>query len=472
MQKPDGLLDRDREWAELARCHASASPELFLVFGRRRAGKSFLLTRFVAACGAIYYQATKQTEKEQLLTLSRIVGEHFGDPVLRSVSMPGWEELFAYVVERAAGEPLALVLDEFPYLEDAAPALPSILQRVWDHDLAGTRIKMVLSGSHISAMKRLTEADQPLYGRRTGRIDVRPFGYADAALFVPGYTAADRLRAYAIFGGLPGQLSLIDPHAALEENVARHLLNSSARLYDEGAHVFDAFVQDAEVHYSIVEAIASGETRWGKIANRIGKQTSSLTRPLEWLLDMEVVRREAPITEYPNPSHKSQRYSVTDPYLRFWHRFVADIRARGLADLTDPADLWHAYVEPRLDDHMGGVFEDACRAFAGRGAGMPFRPVQVGSWWTDDHREEVDVVAVGAKGEVLLGECKWGTVTSADLDTLIRRAKILLPRLKDAGTVTYALFSGRGLQDAALKSRVAKGEALHFRLDDMYAAPA
>jgi AAA+ ATPase superfamily predicted ATPase len=470
MLKPDGLLDRDREWDGLVACVESASPEMYLVLGRRRAGKSFLLTRFAAECGGIYYQATKQTEKEQLVTLSRIVGERFQDPVMRRVGLPSWEELFDYLVEQADGEPLVLVLDEFPYLEDAAPALSSILQRVWDHQLAGTRLKVVLSGSHISAMKRLTEADQPLYGRRTGRLDVRPFGYADAALFFPSYPARDKLRAYAVFGGLPGHLNLIDPSVSIQENAARHLLSPSARLYDEGAHVFDAFVQDAEVHYSIVEAIASGETRWGKIANRIGKQTSSLKRPLDWLLEMEVVKREAPITEYPNPSHKTQRYSVTDPYLRFWHRFVAEIRARGLADLTEPEELWRTFVEPRLDDHMGGVFEEACRTFVGRSGhpALPFRPVQVGAWWTEDHQDEIDVVALGADGQVLLGECKWGTASTADLDLLVRRGELLRGQMKGVRQVTYALFSGRGLQDTALERRIAAGEALHFGIEDLY----
>jgi AAA+ ATPase superfamily predicted ATPase len=470
MKKPDGLLDRDREWESLTACLQSSSPELYLLFGRRRAGKSFLLTRFAAESGGIYYQATKQTEKEQLATLSRIVGERFGDPLLRRVGFPAWEDLFDYLIAKAGTDPLVLVLDEFPYLEDAAPALPSILQRVWDHQLAGTRLKLVLSGSHISAMKRLTEADQPLYGRRTGRLDVRPFGYADAALFFPQFSAQDRLRAYAVFGGLPGHLNLVDPALSLDENAARHLLSSSARLYDEGAHVFDAFVQDAEVHYSIVEAIASGETRWGKIANRIGKQTSSLKRPLDWLLEMEVVKREAPVTEYPNPSHKTQRYSVTDPYLRFWHRFVAEIRARGLADLSEPDELWRAMVEPRLDDHMGSVFEEACRTFVGtsRHPRLPFRPVQVGGWWTEDHQEEIDVVALGGEGQVLLGECKWGTVSSADLDVLARRGELLRGQMKGARQVTHALFSGRGVQGPALQRRIAAGEALHFTVDDLY----
>jgi uncharacterized protein len=470
MKKPRDVLDRDDDWAELVSCLESDGPELYIVTGRRRAGKSYLLTRFAAAAKGIYYQATKRTEKEQIATLSRIVGEHFDDPALRRVTLPDWEHLFGYLVERRSRERLVLVLDEFPYLADAAPALTSILQSLWDHTLADSRIKLVLSGSHVAAMKRLTEADRPLYGRRTGQLNVRPFTYADAARFVPGYEPRDRMLLYGILGGLPGQLRLVDPEKTLAQNAARLLLNPSSRLHDEAAHVFDSFVSEAEVHYSILEAIAAGETRWNKIANRTGKNTASLKRPLDWLLDMDVVRREAPITEYPNPAPKTLRYRVTDPYLLFWYRIIADIRARGLATLREPDDLWRAVVEPQLDRHMGDVYEEACRSFVahGRHPRMPFRPIQVGSWWTEDGQEEVDVVALGPDGEVLLGEAKWGKVSSTDLDTLLRRGEILVPKLGGVRSVTYALFSGRGYQDASVDSRVAAGEAIHFPLSEMY----
>jgi uncharacterized protein len=102
------------------------------------------------------------------------VGAHFGDPALqRGVPFPDWESLFEYVTDRAADAPFLIVLDEFPYLSASASALPSILQSLWDHRWPDTRIKLVLSGSHVTAMRQLEQADQPLYGRRTSRIDVK-----------------------------------------------------------------------------------------------------------------------------------------------------------------------------------------------------------------------------------------------------------------------------------------------------------
>jgi len=468
-EKPADLLDREREWKRLTELVESERPELCIVLGRRRAGKSHLLTRFAAAHGGIYYQATRKTEREQLAALSRIVGERFEDPAFTRVSFEEWDHFFSYVVEKAAGEPLLIILDEFPYLAGAAPALTSIVQNEWDHHLPDTRIKLVLSGSHITAMRRLSAGDEPLFGRRTARIEILPFDYMDAARFAPGYGVRDRLRLYGILGGLPGQLALVDPRRSLRENTARLLLEPTARLHDEAAHMFDAFLGEAEVHYSIVDAIARGETRWSKISNRVGRNSSSLLNPLKWLMEMDVIRQEAPITEYPNPARNKMRYLLTDPYLVFWHRFIADIRSRGLTTLRDSGELWEAHVEPRLDSYMGTVFEEACRMFVSRGGGdLPFRPIQVGSWWSDDGQDEIDLVALGADGEVLFGEAKWGSVSGADLETLERRSDLVLPMLPGVRSVHYALFSAGRTPNAATRARLAERGALHFSLEDLY----
>ncbi|MEL6705685.1 MAG: ATP-binding protein [Bacteroidota bacterium] len=471
--RPADLFDREALWSRLEEAHAAPGPGLVLMMGRRRAGKSFLLTRFAEAVGGAYYQATRRTEREQLLALSRVLAERFDDAALRRAALPDWEALLGYVAERAEGAPFLLVLDEFPYLADAAPALPSILQAWWDHEAPGTQLTVVLSGSHVSAMKRLVGPDQPLYGRRTARLDVHPFDYRDAARFVPTWSPRDRLRLYAVFGGLPGHLALVDPDRSLAANAARHLLDPSGRLHDEAAHTFDAFLADASVHYSVVEAITSGERRWSRIASRVGKQTSALARPLDWLLEMEVVERVAPLTAYPNPSPKRMLYQLADPYLVFWHRFVADIRGRGLSALTDPEVLWERLVAPRLDvAHTAHVFEEACRQFVARTAREPhpalsFRPVQVGRWWSSDASEEVDVVALDGAGGLLVGECKWGTADARDLDRLIRRGRLVAQEAGGVKTTTPVLFTAGGLAPQA-QAQVDAGVAVHVALDALY----
>lgn len=475
IEKPSDVIDREAEWTDLQDLWARPRPDLAFAVGRRRVGKSHVLSRFARAVGGVYYQATRRTEAEQLAGLSRVVGAHLGDAALRRGSgFATWEDLFEFVAERAGDGPFLLVLDEFPYLADAAPALPSVIQKLWDHDWAGSKMKLVLSGSYVTAMERLEAADQPLYGRRTARLTFAPFGVPEASQFVPSWTSRDQLVAYGLFGHLPGHLALIDPDRTLAENAAAHLLSASGRLVDDAQHVLDAFTAEAAVHYSILEAIAGGETTWSGITNRVGRSGGSLSRPLSWLEGMGLVERAVPITEKRPDRSKRAVYRVSDPYLAFWHRVIAPLVHTGSLGLVDAGHLWEEAVEPRLDDHMGGVFEAVCRDFVGRQArrdpgALPFRPLRVGSWWDAGHREEADVVALGGAGQLLVGEAKWGPVTERHLSTLRRRATLVEADLGGASEVHLALFTGRGEVDRAVQAEADAGRVLLFSADDLVA---
>ena len=443
-RRPSAIVDREAEWEALVRLWRSRRPELAFVVGRRRVGKSYLLAHFAHAVKGLYYQATRRTEAEQLARLSLLVGERFDDPGLRAgVPFPDWEAMVRYLVERARGRPYLFVLDEFPYLVEAAPALPSILQALWDQVVPGTRLKLVLSGSHVTVMRRLEEADQALYGRRTGRLDIQPFGYGHVGAFVPDYSGADRLRVYGIFGGLPGHLSLLEPELSLGDNVARQVLDPGGRLHDDAQHMLDAFLGDTGVHYSILEAIALGEETWSGITKRVGKGGGSVSRPMRWLEAMQIVERQVPVTEARPEKSKRARYRLRDPYIAFWHRFVAPLVASGDAGRVPAAVLWRERVQPQLDDYMGRVFEQACLDFVAGGAGLPFRPHRVGAWWDSASRHEIGVVALGPEGRVLVGECKWGVVGEGDLASLRERATVLATELKGVREIHLALFSGR-----------------------------
>lgn len=416
----------------------------------------------------MYYQATRRTEAEQLGGLSRIIGEHFNDPALRHrVAFPSWEELFGYLTSRAGGAPFLLVLDEFPYLAAAAPALSSIIQSLWDHQWPSTGMKLVLSGSYITAMDRLEAIDQPLYGRRTAKVMFKPFSFADAARFMPEYDIRDQLIGYGLFGHLPGHLTLIDAGRPLSENVADALLNPAGRLVDEAQHMLDAFTADAHVHYSIVEAIAVGEHTWSGITKRVGRSGGSLSRPMQWLEDMQVIGRVVPATDNTPQRSKRVLYRIVDPYVAFWHRTVARMVNAGTLGLVPPEILWREVVEPDLDDFMGSIFEEICRDFVRRTDRLPFQPLRVGEWWDPTSQNQVDVVALGARGDLLVGECKWGRVTAAHLATLRIRASMVAAEAGTIHNVHTALFSARGDFDADVRREADAGTVLLFGAEDL-----
>lgn len=466
MPKPTEIIDREAEWAALEASWGRDRPELIFALGRRRVGKSFVLSRFAREVGGVYYQATRRTEAEQLAGLSHAIGTHLADPALTTgAQLPSWEALFEYLTTRMGGDPFLLVLDEFPYLAAASEPLTSVLQKLWDHTWRSTRIRLVLCGSYITAMQQLEQLDQPLFGRRTARIAFDPFPCRDSSRFVPGWPARDRMLLYGTVGNLPGHLALVDPHRSLADNVAELLLHPGGRLVDDAQHMLDAFLGEADVHYSIIEAIATGDRTWSGITSRVGKTGGALARPLQWLEAMQIVRREVPITERDARRSKRAVYRITDPYVHFWHAFVAPLVRAGSIGLAEPEALFRHRVIPRLDDHMGHVFEQVCREHAARMV-LPFSPIQVGGWWDARSRDEVDVVAISADGQLLVGECKWGAVDAHDLEVLRRRAALVAA---EAGStrVHLALYTGRGEVDEAVAVAAARGEVLVFGPEDV-----
>ena len=116
---------------------------------------------------------------------------------------------------------------------------------------------------------------------------------------------------------------------------------------------------------------------------------------------------------------------------------------------------------------MGAAFEGVCRAFVRRTDRLPFAPLRVGEWWDADSRNEIDVVAIGGDGELLLGECKWGAVRLSDLKRLQARADLIARELTGVRTVYFALFS-RGELPPELQAEVDAGRVLHYSAEDLY----
>jgi AAA+ ATPase superfamily predicted ATPase len=249
------------------------------------------------------------------------------------------------------------------------------------------------------------------------------------------------------------------------------LLTPSGRLVDEAQHMLDAFAADASVHYTVIEAIAGGEQTWSGITKRVGRTGGSLLRPLQWLEEMQVIARVVPATERNPQRSKRVLYRIVDPYVAFWHRTVSRLVNAGSVGLVEPERLWNEVVVPGLDDYMGPVFEEICRDFVRRSDRLPVSPFRVGEWWDAGSTNQVDIVATGVKGELLVAECKWGRVTSADLQSLRERADAVAQELGSVSRIHVALFSGRNLADDSVRQEAEAGRVLFFTAEDLRRPP-
>lgn len=459
------FIGRAQELSRLRKEFAANRPSLLVVYGRRRIGKSTLLREAAKERPHVLYQATRVTAALNLEALKAEIARSLGADDLLS-GLGDWLGVLTYLARKAEDTPgLVVVLDEFPYLVEVDPSLPSVIQKFWDAGSpAAGRLNLVLCGSLIAQMEDLLAERNPLYGRQTLAMDVQPLPLRDAAGFFPGHSSEERVLAHGIFGGIPFYLRLCDPGASIEENVSNLLLADAGPLVDEPNVLLQSELRETQRYASILAAIADGCTKLGEINGRVReiKDATSLSPYVERLERMRLVRPVRSMDA--EPKSRDRRYFVADPLMAFWHRFVRPNMssvAQGFG-----AEVWRHQVAPRLDEFMGGAFEEICREHARRHSQerLPAPAQEIGQIWSADY--DIDIAGRLLDGSMLYGECKWrrGEVGEDVLDTLIRRAG---KTVYGSGTQRrrFTLYARAGFK-AGVRERAAADEGIVLHTPD------
>jgi AAA+ ATPase superfamily predicted ATPase len=201
------FVNREPELAALERIFISGKAEMFVLYGRRRVGKTELLQHFCEGKQCIYFLASQLRDTDNLRQMTEIVRHTLKDPLLDTLTFNDWESVLVYLAQKPSDERLLLVLAEFQYLCEDNRALPSIVQRFWDLHGKNSKLFLILCGSHVSFMEREILAERaPLYGRRTAQQQLQPFFYRDAGLFFSGVYLqgkTDCLRYSRRYAGVP-----------------------------------------------------------------------------------------------------------------------------------------------------------------------------------------------------------------------------------------------------------------------------
>ncbi|HSI85410.1 MAG: ATP-binding protein [Candidatus Methylacidiphilales bacterium] len=330
---------------------------MLILFGRRRVGKTRLLTQWLASRQGLYSQAIEGSLEIQLEQVFRDIQDQLGT----SLTPKTWSEFFELITLLCGADaharqkkPLILCLDEFPYLVASDPTLPSVLQRWVDHRKPENML-LILSGSSTRMMNDLfLNRAAPLYGRARKLLHIEPMSYAafcDACGLDPA--EQESFTRYSLVGGIPKYWEFIQPEAGAIDlanelffGFAPYLDQEPARvLRDEGIAGTNAI--------ALLEVIGRGSEKPSEMAARLNTAQTNLSRLLTQLLDVSVLTREVPFGESLR-STKRIHYFIQDPTLRFWFRVYSPHRTR-----------WTRYSEEEkrklLRDHASTVFEEYCR---------------------------------------------------------------------------------------------------------------
>ncbi|OUN55780.1 ATP-binding protein [Alistipes sp. An66] len=432
------FVDRTDETARLKEALSGERSTLVVIYGRRRLGKSTVIKRALTE-DDVYFLADRSEGQHQRSMLAKVVGQLFPD--FDKLTYPDWEALLRAINYRTINR-FTLCLDEFPYLVEQSPELPSVLQKLIDEKTL--KYNIVVCGSSQNMMYGLfLGSTAPLYGRADVIMKFMPIRlpYIQEAL---GFNATSAIEEYSVWGGVPRYWELRENNASLKDALWYNILSVNGTLYEEPIKLFQDDVKDVAKTSTIMSYVGSGASRLSEIASRCNEPATNLSRPLKKLIDLGFLEREVPFGVDEKSSKKSL-YKIADPFMAFYYQFV--VPNRSFIELGRRRPIEQA-LNTHFSEYVSMQWERICRNTV---TGNQINGVlydKANRWWgsvlNEEHKPEqveIDVMAESLdKKYLLVGECKWTTQENGKLLTteLLRKAN-LLPFAKNY-TIIPVLF--------------------------------
>lgn len=403
------FVDRIEENKRLKQVLNAVNPTFTVIYGRRRLGKSTLITRTLGA-NDVYYLADQTDSRLQREVLAKMIAPII--PGFDKVIYPDWNVFFDMLNDRTTNK-FTLCIDEFPYLVGSSSELPSILQNKIDSKRL--KFNLIVCGSSQQLMYGLfLDATAPLYGRADAILKITPIkvSYIQEAL---GVSAIEAVEEYAVWGGVPRYWELREGYANLREAIVSNLLSVNGTLYEEPIKLFKDDINDIVKTTTIMSYVGAGAHRLSEIAGRCGEISTNLSRPLAKLISLGYLTKEIPFGENEKNSKKSL-YKISDSFMNFYFKFI--IPNRSFIEIGRISPILEI-LDTHFSDSVGDYWEKLCRETV---SGNKIDGITYGMarrWWGNVSREErieLDVVAESLdKKYLLVGECKWTSGENSDL---------------------------------------------------------
>ncbi|MGX8700392.1 ATP-binding protein [Caproiciproducens sp.] len=424
------FVDRNSELNFLESEFQRENSSLIILYGRRRVGKTALLSEFIKGKRAIYFLVTEESEAQNRSAFQDIVADFTGDSLLKNATVDSWKLIFQTLLQNTkidtSGKKIVIAIDEFQYLGKSNPAFPSVFQHIWDTMLKDANVMVVLCGSLISMMESQTlNYNSPLYGRRTGQIKLKQIPFRHYKEFFPEKSRQELIEYYSITGGVPKYIELFYDNRDIYSAIEANILNKASFLYDEPNFLLQREVSEVGSYFSVIKTIAAGNQKLSKISTVLEIKQTGLTKYLKTLINLDILEREVPVTEENPGKSKRGLYKIKDNFILFWFQFIypnLSYIESGNEELA-----MRKIRQNLIDRHVSYVYEDICieEMWQMNSDNMwGFHFDKVGRWWSNS--TEIDILALdNTGGNIIFGECKYwnGKVGPDVLNALEEKAK-------------------------------------------------
>jgi len=445
------FVNREVELQSLEKEYARKEASLYVLYGRRRVGKTRLIQEFLKNKPSVYFMASEEMERENLLRFRDKVADFTQNNLLKQVTEITWEMVFQQLIMEKPEGRCIIVIDEFQYLGKSNKGFPSLFQRIWDEGLQHENLMVILCGSLITMMEsQVLHYSSPLYGRRTAQWKLKPINFNHYGGFFQQYKTSelDRLMHYAVTGGVPKYIEIFKGEGNLWDSIRENIANRGAYLLEEPIFLLEKEVSEIGSYLSIMKTIANGHHKLGEIAAALNVKPQGLSKYLSILENLDLIRRQVPITEKNPGKSKKGLYQINDHFIKFWFLFIYPYREEIEAGQTEL--VMKQIKDTFVERHVAYIYEEVCRQKVleeSHLSNQPFRILKTGKWW--NRQEEIDIVGTNEEsGDILFGECKFTNkpVGIELYQDLMRKAEHV-QWYNESRQKYYVLFSRSGFTD-------------------------
>ncbi|MEM2897649.1 MAG: ATP-binding protein [Candidatus Bathyarchaeia archaeon] len=449
------FINREIELKFLEGKYSENSPQLVIIYGRRRVGKTELIKKFIQNKSGIYILCTRDSFFENIKEIKRKFYEATGKEYFLKLNTNSLFDLFKFLLNEIGKKKMIIAIDEFPYFIEVEKGVVSILQKVWDELSKKSKVFLLLCGSSIGMMETEVLAYRsPLYGRRTGEWKVEPFLFKDIRNLFKKIPVEELIKIWSIFGGTPFYLSLIDSNLSVDENIKKKILTKGEILFSEPRILLKEEFREPKTYMLILKYLSLGYNSQGELSAATGIEKGNLSKYLSVLEETRLIEYVLPLGQ-----RKRGMYVLKDPFFNFWFRFVYPNSSDLEIGLVDEV---FSRITAQLNEYYGKMFERLImELLKSKQITIPFNFDWIGNWWYKD--KEIDVVALnrGTKN-MLLSECKWqDNVDAREIIKKLKDKSRFVQWYNDVRKEHYAMFA------KSFKEKFKEPDVFLFDLKDL-----
>jgi len=420
------FYDRKTEMALLnATWEQSKRSACFTVMvGRRRIGKTALLLESFKENKYLYLFVSRRNEALLCAQFQNDAEKALGLRLFGNITQ--FRDLFEQLMIYATKENVTLIIDEFQEFERVNPAIFSDIQNLWDQYKQDAKINFIVCGSIYSMMMKLFEdTKEPLFGRLTSKIILKPFSVSVIKEILGDYNAhftpEDLLCLYTLTGGVAKYITLfMEAGATTVKQMLQYVTRPDSPFLGEGKELLIAeFGKEYGTYFSILQLIASGKASQAEIDSIIGKNTGAYLVNLE--KNHSLISKNKPL--FSKPESRKARWVIIDNYLRFWFRFI--VPNQSLLEMGRH-DLLREYIENNYVQYSGLLLEKYFREKMAERE----RVTEIGNHWDTKGQHEIDLIALNKLDK-----------TATVVEIKRNPQKINLSALKEKATVIHKELS-------------------------------